>query len=239
MNKLHQLSLLVVLLGSVTPAMASDECVILLHGLARSSSSMEKLESVLEREGYFVANVGYPSRQHEIAKLAGLAVESGLSTCPGSATKSFVTHSLGGILVRYYLKHNQIDNLGRVVMIAPPNQGSQVVDDYKKIPGYEWVNGPAGLQLGTDESSIPVALGRVDFPLGVIAGTRSFNPILSQSLPNPDDGKVSVENTKVEGMEDFIQVPHTHTFMMRAPLVIEQTLHFLAHGAFAHTEDES
>jgi hypothetical protein len=75
----------------------------------------------------------------------------------------------------------------------------------------------------------------VDFPLGVIAGTRSINPILSQSLPNPDDGKVSVENTRVEGMTDFIEMPYTHTFMMSAEPVIRQVQHFLRSGTFSHS----
>ena len=152
----------------------------------------------------------------------------------GSLRTIGMVRTLGGILVRYFLEKNELPRLGRVVMIAPPNKGSQVVDMLRDIPGYELFNGPAGVQLGTDENSIPLTLGPVAFPLGVIAGTRTFNPILSLSLPNPDDGKVSVENTKIEGMIDFIEVPHTHTFIMRAEIVIEQVEYFLKNGSFGH-----
>ena len=212
-------------------------CVVLLHGLARTSASMKPLENALSKEGYFVANIDYPSRSASISELAGPAIEDGLTACPKTADEvHFVTHSLGGILIRYYLESSDIERLGRVVMIGPPNQGSEVVDTYRNVPGYRLLNGPAGLELGTDEQSTPARLGPVSFPLGVIAGTKTFNPILSLSLPNPDDGKVSVEKTKVEGMHDFIAVPHTHTFMMRAPLVLEQTVHFLKHGVFLHDD---
>ncbi|MEM7099001.1 MAG: alpha/beta fold hydrolase [Pseudomonadota bacterium] len=216
----------------------ADECVVLLHGLARSSSSMNVMEHELVAAGFAVANVDYPSRKKPIQALAIIAIETGLEQCGDQPAKvHFVTHSLGGILVRYYATERSIQKLGRVVMIGPPNQGSQVVDDYKNIPGYRLINGPAGFQLGTDENSIPLSLGAVEFDLGIIAGTRSLNPILSQSLPNPDDGKVSAERTKVEGMNDFIAVPHTHTFMMRADIVIEQTIRFLRSGSFQHSPD--
>ena len=233
------LFLFVCVITTLIPSQSwGSECVILLHGLARSASSMTTLEKALKDQGYAVANIGYPSRSKPIQELASRAIENGIRTCGGDHTKiHFVTHSLGGILVRYYLKDQTLERLGRVVMIGPPNQGSQVVDHYKDIPGYTLINGPAGLQLGTDEHSIPLNLGPVAFEVGIIAGTRTFNPILSQSLPNPDDGKVSVENTKVEGMQDFIAVPHTHTFMMRADRVLQQTVHFLRHGRFQHTTE--
>ena len=121
-------------------------------------------------------------------------------------------------------------------MLAPPNQGSEVVDDFGAMPGFGLVNGPAGFQLGTGDDSLPRSLGPVNFEVGIIAGSATFNPILSQSLPNPDDGKVSVESTRVKGMKDFIVVPHSHTFIMRAEVVVEQTIHFLREGSFDHAE---
>jgi len=214
------------------PLLAIDECVVLLHGLARTSDSMSMLESELKKVGYRVANLDYPSRQKSIEELAEPTINEGLAACTGSPTVHFVTHSLGGILIRYYLEHHSIQQLGYVVMLAPPNKGSQVVDNWQNVPGYQALNGPAGLQLGTRDNSIPNQLGPVDFPVGIIAGNRTLNPILSLSLPNPDDGKVSVESTKVDGMTDFIEVPHTHIFMMRSEQVIEQVIHFLQHGQF-------
>lgn len=190
-------------------------------------------DALLER-GYLVSNVEYPSREKPIEELAPLAIASGLAACPPGESVHFVTHSLGGILVRYYLEENELPRLGRVVMLAPPNNGSEVVDVLSQVPGFSWWNGPAGAQLGTDEASVPLRLGPVNFDLGVIAGTETFNPILSQYLPNPDDGKVSVESTKVEGMSDFIELPYTHTFIMRASEVIEQTAIFIESGQFRH-----
>jgi len=218
---------------SVSHSEASVECVVVLHGLARTSGAMQRLGSALQREGYAVVNVDYPSRKKPIEELAPLAVKTqGIEQCPSGSSLHFVTHSMGGILVRYYLQNNEVASVGRVVMLAPPNQGSQVVDKLRNTPGYKLFNGPAGMQLGTDDDSVPSQLGPVEFELGVIAGSRTFNPVLSQFLPNPDDGKVSVENTKVEGMTDHITLPVTHTFMMRSGKVIEQVLHFIRHGEF-------
>jgi len=145
----------------------------------------------------------------------------------------FVTHSLGGILVRQYLLHHQIDNLGRVVMLGPPNKGSEVVDKLRDFPGFRFINGEAGLEMGTGESSVPNKLGAANFDLGIIAGTRSVNLILSRMIPGTDDGKVSVENTRLEGMRDHLQMKVTHPFMMRNAKVIEQVIHYLETGRFS------
>ena len=193
---------------------------------------MENLEAAFVAAGYRVNNVDYPSRQLPIEELAPLAVHKGIEGCNQAHTIHFVTHSLGGILIRYYLEDNTIANLGRVVMLAPPNQGSEVVDTIGALPGFQLLNGPAGDQLGTGADSIPRQLGPVEFELGVIAGSDTFNPILSLYLPNPDDGKVSVASTRVEGMADFIVLPYTHTFMMQADEVHRQAIEFIRHGRF-------
>ncbi len=144
----------------------------------------------------------------------------------------FVTHSLGGILVRYYLAHHELPNIGRVVMLSPPNQGSEVVDKLRNVPGFRLLNGPAGEQLGTDRESLPLQLPGVDFEVGVITGDRTINFINSLLIPGKDDGKVSVERAKLDGMSDFLVTHHTHPFIMRAKDVIRQTLFFLEHGRF-------
>jgi pimeloyl-ACP methyl ester carboxylesterase len=226
--------LVITLIIIVSPSLYAKDCVIFFHGLARTSNSMDKIALAFLNEGYEVANIDYPSRKLPIEELAGIAVRNGLEKCSSDSTTHFVTHSLGGILVRYYFEKNTLSNLGRVVMLAPPNQGSEVVDNFRNIPGYTMVNGPAGSQLGTTKESVPSKLGAVDFELGIIAGTKSVNIILSQFLPNPDDGKVSTERTKVEGMRDFITVPHSHPFIMQSPDVIKQTILFIKHGYFDH-----
>ncbi len=221
---------------SLPAAAAPVDCVVLLHGLARTAGSMEKLATALRDHGYEVANVDYPSRHFGIAELAGLAIGEGLLRCDAVQAPKihFVTHSLGGILVRYYLKHDSIANLGRVVMLAPPNHGSEVVNHFGQLPGYRLLNGPAGFELGTDARSIPLQLGAVDYAVGVIAGTRSINPILSSVLSNPDDGKVSVQSARLDGMTDFLTVPASHPFIMRNAAVISQVVHFLQTGTFRH-----
>ncbi|MDF3014484.1 MAG: alpha/beta fold hydrolase [Cellvibrio sp.] len=211
-------------------------CVILLHGLARTSQSMLPLGEQLHLLDYVVINVDYPSREFPIAALVEKAITPALEKCrqyPISGIH-FVTHSLGGILVRYYLSQQKIPELKRVVMMAPPNKGSQVVDNLRDLPPYNWLNGPAGRELGTDPASVPNTLGEVNFDLGVIAGTTSINILLSLYLPDPDDGKVSVENTKIEGMRDFISLPVSHPYIMKDKEAIAQTIHFLRHGTFLH-----
>lgn len=230
----HLVCATVILLAASVPLQATADCVVLLHGLARTSKSMTKLASAFDARGYKVANVDYPSRIKPIENLAEIAVEKGINECDTNADEKihFVTHSMGGIIVRYYLAHNQLPQLGRIVMLAPPNKGSQVVDNLSRLPGYALLNGPAGAQLGTGEDSIPSTLGPVTYPVGVVAGTRTINLLLSLYLPNPDDGKVSVENTKVDGMADFIELPVSHPFIMRKEAVVEQVVAFIANGKF-------
>ncbi len=193
---------------------------------------MTKLAKALECAGYLTINVNYPSTQYKVEKLAAVVIAKALAICPKAAKINFVTHSMGGILVRQFLSNNVIKNMGRVVMLGPPNKGSQVVDKLGNIPGFKLINGPAGMQLGTTKQSVPNSLGPVDFDLGIISGTRSINPILSLMIPKPNDGKVSVDSSKVAGMVDHIELPVTHSFMMTNEAVIAQAIYFLAHGRF-------
>ena len=197
---------------------------------------MKTMQRGLDEAGFLTVNVDYPSRDHPVEELADIAVPLGLSACREVDDLDrihFVTHSLGGILVRQYLSSNEIPELGRVVMLGPPNQGSAAVDELGGVPGFDWLNGPAGKQLGKGEESVPLSLGPASFELGVIAGNRTIDPITSAVLENPDDGRVSVEDTKLEGMSDFVVVDHSHAFMMRMRRTIELTVRFLQTGAFS------
>ena len=215
----------------------AKECVVLLHGLARTESSMSDLAEALSAEGYKVVNQGYASRKKTVEELSEPTINAALHACGTHDKVHFVTHSMGGILVRYFLQNNKITSLGRVVMLGPPNQGSEVVDKLAKVPGFKLWNGPAGLQLGTGKNSLPKSLGGVEYEVGIIAGSKSINLLLSNFLPNPDDGKVSVESTKLEGMRDHIVVPATHTFMMQNKDVIQQVIEFLRAGKFAQKNE--
>lgn len=210
------------------------DCVILLHGLARTSAAMDKLATAFADHGHTVANIDYPSRAQPVEQLAPLAVEAGVEICASAAPIHFVTHSLGSILVRHYLANHALPQLGRVVMIAPPNQGSEVVDRLRNLPGFAFWNGPAGLQLGTGPDDLPRSLPPVTYPVGVIAGTRTFNLLLSQFLPNPDDGKVSAASARVEGMTAFITVPYSHPIIMERDEVVALALRFITTESFGN-----
>lgn len=208
--------------------------VILIHGIARSNRSLKKMQKALLQQGYKTINVSYPSRKHTIEFLADEILNKVIAPYSKMTQMKihFVTHSMGGIIVRYYLKHHKLSNLGRVVMISPPNQGSELVDRMKDTLLFKKIYGPAGKELGTKKGSLPLSLGPVHFELGVIAGNRSFNPIYSSMIPGPDDGIVSVERTKVAGMKDFIVMRHSHTFIAQSKDVIQQVIYFLEDGVF-------
>jgi triacylglycerol lipase len=194
---------------------------------------MWKLARMLADNAYQVVNIRYPSRKFAVDGLVQHLYEKIATYCNDPSRKvHFVTHSLGGILVRAYVKTYPPVNLGRVVMLAPPNRGSELVDIFREHWWFRKFFGPIRHQLGTDSNSVPNTLGPVNFELGVITGNRSINLIGSSLIPAPNDGTVSVERTQVEGMRAFLVVPYGHTFIMMRRVVAAQTVQFLRTGHF-------
>ncbi|WP_162030061.1 MULTISPECIES: triacylglycerol lipase [unclassified Lentimonas] len=228
----HPLTILCLLCALTAPLAASD-VVILLHGLARTSSSMEKMADTLTTEGYVVHNLDYPSRHQSIETLATMVRAQVAAATESDDTIHFVTHSLGGIIVRTIQKESALENIGHVVMLSPPNQGSELVDTLGDYSAFGWINGPAGDQLGTDINGFIAKLGPVDFPLCVITGDRSINGINSCIIPGDDDGKVSIESAKVEGMDAYKVIHATHPYIMKNKEAIALTVEFLKTGALA------
>jgi pimeloyl-ACP methyl ester carboxylesterase len=232
------LLLLATVIGACAPEPAPDaDTVILVHGLGRTPASMLVLQSRLAGEGYRVVNFGYPSRSESLEALTD-SLGRAVHECCSKADRRvhFVTHSMGGVLVRSYLAERPEPFGGRVVMLSPPSQGSEIVDAYADSPLLRSMLGPSGVRLGTDSSGIASELGPVDFSLGIITGDRSINPIGSWLIPGPDDGKVSVTRARLEGAADFMVVHATHTFIMNRSDVAEQVAHFLANGKFARQQ---
>ncbi len=232
--------ILVAACASAPLPVPKKECVILLHGLARTPRSMKKLETYLAAKGYHVINAGYPSTHEKIQSLAEKYVPEAINACQRFQPEKihFVTHSLGGILVRQYLQNHSLPETSRIVMLGPPSRGSELADYLKGLWFYKWRNGPAGQELGTDPRSVPNSLNPVTGEIGIIAGNRSFNPLFSQLIPGPDDGKVSVARAGLKEMKDFIVIPATHTFVMNHPQAMFQVLSFLEKGRFAHQRDQ-
>jgi len=198
---------------------------------------MNKLAKYLSDQGYQVVNINYPSRKYQLSELARIVRKETISKTIAANKIHFVTHSMGGIIVRFIQKNDPLPNLGRVVMLSPPNRGSEVVDVLSNLWFFESINGPAGKQLGTGKRGICQTLGKVNFELGVITGDKSINWINSTIIPGKDDGKVSIESARIEGMADFLIVHVPHPFIMNDKTVMTESVHFLRNGHFKNRSE--
>ena len=208
---------------------------MLLHGILRSKTDMLPLCLYLRKHGFDAISILYPSRKQDLENLTDFVDEKIKEAGDYAPDKTlhFVTHSMGSLIARYYIATRRPKNLGKVVMLGPPNTGSEFADflrDHKALgPVFKKVFGPAGQQLATDYEHI---IHDIDYPLGVIAGNRSINPLAPWVLPGEHDGIVPVERTKIEGMSDHIVMKATHSLMMFNPAVMKQVLNFLKNEKF-------
>ena len=209
--------------------------VVLLHGISRTSGSLRRIQAAIEASGFATLNLGYASRHKALEPLADdlhAAIERFVQDIDGSI--HFVGHSMGGLLARAYIAKYRPERLGPVVMLGTPNGGSEIADRLKNFFAYRAYFGPAGLQLVTQRNAATdAALPPIDYPVGIIAGNRSVYPIASALLlPRPNDGRVSVKNTELDGMADHIVIGASHPWMVRNRLAIKQTIAFLRNGRF-------
>lgn len=204
----------------------------LLHGLGRTRLSMTPVGIFLRRHGFRVSNLGYPSRKYSVESLAAQQIGPRLEELLTDRPLHFVTHSMGGILLRRFLQGRDLPPGSRIVMLAPPNRGSELVDRLQRLALFRWRNGPAGAELGTGPGALPNRLGPIRAEVGVIAGNRCLNPVFGRIISGPSDGKVSVARAKLQEMTDFLVLPVSHTFAMLDRRVLGQILHFLRHGRF-------
>ena len=208
--------------------------VVVLHGLGRTQLSMSLLVRRLRRAGLRVVWGTYPSMRRDLSALAGGWLPEFLRAHGvwDEPEVDFVTHSMGGIVVRWFDRHVRPGFARRVVMLAPPNRGSEIIDRGRRWWLFRAVQGPAALQLHTGPDSAPNQLGPGRAGFGVIAGTRSLNPVFSAIVPGPGDGKVSVERARLDGAGDFATFPYSHTWLMNRRPVQDAVLRFLARGRF-------
>ena len=216
----------------------NKETVILLHGITRSNLDMLMLKNRLSAEGYHCLNMQYPSTKHPIGDLSTM-VHKALERedrYTGADKVHFVGHSMGGLVTRHILAKNRPDNLGAVVMMGTPNKGSEMANyaaDHRLLSKvFNRMFGPAGHQLRTDHQHLQDEI--IDYPLGIIASNISLNPLANRVFKAPNDSLVTVENTKLEGMDDHIIIPSTHIAMPFDPRIITQVTSFLKEGAFDH-----
>lgn len=194
--------------------------VVLLHGLGRSSFSMQSLGVQLSQEGYKVVNINYSSKK-TVEDLVNTEIKNIiLNKCTDENKKiNFVTHSMGGIIVRYLLQDDDIKNVGRIVMLAPPNQGSDLASKFSSNKIIRYLLGPALAELVNIEDGFINTLIPLDNEIGIIAGKY--------------DKKVSLVESQLPEMKDFIIVPKTHTWIMHSEQVINLVINFLLKGNFS------
>jgi pimeloyl-ACP methyl ester carboxylesterase len=209
----------------------SSATAVLLHGLASHPLALNGIKRRMIQLGFDVYAPRYPSMSANVDQILEF-IQLRLDPIPTTASLYFVTHSLGGIIARLLIERLNAPNLARVVMLAPPNHGTEFVDCFRHLALFRAIFGPATLEVGTSPHSLPHRLPPPTFELGIIAGCRALNPLSYWLLPKPNDGIVSVKSTRLEGMSDHITVPYPHRVMLSVPTVIDQVIHFLRFGYF-------
>lgn len=209
-----------------------NELVVLFHGILRTARCMAKLAKGLENQGFTTLNIDYPSTRYDLSELVNIVNLEIQQHSDGYEKIHFVGYSMGGLLIRALLNEVRFNHLGRVVLLAPPNNGSEVADLLKNNFIFRKLYGPAGQQLVTGGQDVQLLFGKVYYPVGILAGTRTIDPFSSFLIKGANDGKVSVESTKLDEMTDHLCINTNHNYFPKHKAVIEQTIYFLLRGQF-------
>lgn len=221
----------------VKPAKSAsgEKHVVVLHGLIVNKYFMSGISSYLERQGYTVHSMSYPTRGKSFDSLLDEHIAPVIEKIPAKKV-DFVVHSMGGLMVRMYALKYGVKKIGRVVMIGTPNHGSPVADFVSRWGAFRWYLGDASKSLRANSDGIHAQLPPVNFECGIIAGDnhwfRAASSAIVPDLPTPNDGVVSIESTKVEGMKEHTVVPGDHSQMVWMPRVWKLSAAFLKNGSF-------
>ena len=207
------------------------ETVVLLHGLWRGWRAMQPLARALEQEGFSTLNIPYPSGRMSIPNLVS-RVRSQVEKIPTDQPIHFITHSLGGIIVRSIFATEVPWKPGRILMLAPPNHGSEIVDWTKKHPILNQFLGPAGRALGSEGMTHELPQLPKDVEAAVIMGNRCSIPIFKKLLATENDGIVSAAGGRISGLRGFSVINADHTFIQMHPEAIRLGVHFLKTGGW-------
>lgn len=219
------------------PLPPPPEKIVVLHGLGLTNISMLYIVNALRDAGYEVDNIRYHSTRDPLHVLIDEVYDKiDHYLTKTDQTVHFVCYSLGCLITRGIIYQNPPMKLGRVVMLGPPNQGSEMADYLKDHALSNWVFGPILPQLGTANRRMLANLigTEVPYPVGVIAGKSWINPMGAAIIPGESDGTVAVERTKLPGMQDHIVLDVSHTGMLMDSAVTSQVLEFLKNGQFRH-----
>jgi len=212
--------------GIVVPAGGENRpTIVLLQGMGRGRASLWVLDTRLRQAGYHVVSFPYSAHSKSIEGLAEDLVEFIREHVKG-APYHLIAHSLGNLIVRTAFGTGLPPGLDRVVMLAPPNKAADLARALRDNKVYQWFTGASGQLLGSEAFYAQLPVPTVEF--GIIAGDRGQSVIFKEA----NDGVISVENTKLTGMKDWIAVHQSHNFIMNSRIVAALCVSFLENGVF-------
>jgi pimeloyl-ACP methyl ester carboxylesterase len=226
---------------ALSPVISNKQCVVLVHGLWRSGVAMNSIADDLNEFDYQTVSISYPSTSMSIPEIAERYLPPAIDECKqgGAEQIHLVSHSMGGIVVRQYLQNNHLPSGSKVVMLSPPNQGSELSEKFGNEGWYQQIVGPAGASLTKKESGIISTLRTIEEPVGIIAAYRNWSVWPSTWLPEPNDGTVSVASMMLDEMDDFVLINSGHAMIRFNDASQEQIRYFLSKGEFYHAQNEA